>query len=559
MDALVQLALVTKCRKVFEHENTFLSFPMSPFSYPKDRLKFAVDGSSTPALLRAASEFARVANSVPRGALFQPDAEEFLWTIYGEVLARARVAGGTLTPDQQQARDDAMALLYVPTADGLRQESPQARAYKQYRDAWIKAREEYRHAQSSAEESNDAAKLSQWRDTDEPALRTRISEVERDWDGLGFRSEVEAAQRTMETIARNAPLTQWSEWKKGYNPDIDVLTDPENQTFAITGFAPNDIFDQDDWTKFRLERAEIVALAEEAPSEVKNLFQPLPPAPQVQSMSFEFRSVGVVRPWFNADIFRARFWRMDDDRPLSDGAAPPRGRCPAYVIALVFARNITVTSLAAPGAPKGRPQLIFAPAQIGSAPALNVKAGAAKAATPTAAQKQLNATAMARLASASFQSIPLTAQGAVRPPVSAAAPQVAMAAVARPGAIKAMPMMAQAVRVAAPPARKGAAPAMKPPPPPQKPAAPAMKPPPPPRRPPPPLQKGAPPARPVPRPAAPPPRQAPPPPPRPAPPPQPPQPTTTAETPPGTIAVLALICRQVPAPCPDPDPGFDWT
>src|SRR5258708_38865248 len=164
MDALVQLALVTKCRKVFEHENTFLSFPMSPFSYLKDRLKFAVAGSSTPALLRAASEFARVANSVPRGALFQPDAEEFLWNIYGEVLARARVAGGTLTPDQQQARDDAMALLYVPTADGLRQESPQARAYKQYRDAWIKAQEEYRHAQSSAEESNDAAKLSQWRD-----------------------------------------------------------------------------------------------------------------------------------------------------------------------------------------------------------------------------------------------------------------------------------------------------------------------------------------------------------------------------------------------------------
>ena len=54
MDQLVQLALMTRCRKVFEEPNTFLSFPMAPSSFPPDRLKFAVDGSSTPALLRAA-------------------------------------------------------------------------------------------------------------------------------------------------------------------------------------------------------------------------------------------------------------------------------------------------------------------------------------------------------------------------------------------------------------------------------------------------------------------------------------------------------------------------
>ena len=165
MDALVELALMTRCRKAFEEPNTFLSFPMAPSSFPQDRLKFAVDGSSTPALLRAAREFAQLANSVPRGTLFQQDAEEFLWNIYGDVLGRARVAAGALTPEQQQQRASAMALLYVTTPDGLRQESPQVKAYKQYREIWLKAGQDLRDKDSSATSSNDAATLKHWHES----------------------------------------------------------------------------------------------------------------------------------------------------------------------------------------------------------------------------------------------------------------------------------------------------------------------------------------------------------------------------------------------------------
>jgi hypothetical protein len=61
-------------------------------------------------------------------------------------------------------------------------------------------------------------------------------------------------------------------------------------------------------------------------------------------VSFEYRSVAITRPWFRPGLFKARFWRLPDGvEPLSDGADPATGRCPAYVSALVFARNVVVT------------------------------------------------------------------------------------------------------------------------------------------------------------------------------------------------------------------------
>ncbi len=373
-----------------------------------------------------------------------------------------------------------------------------------------------------------------------------------DWLGLGFKAEVEAAQRTLDMFARNAPLMQWAEWKKDYNPDIDVLTDPENVSFAITGFTPNNIFEQGDWNKMSLDRGQIAALAEEAPDELKRMFQPLPTASPVESVSFEYRSVGINRPWFDSALFRARFWRMDGDPPLSDGATPPRGRCPSYITAMVFARNIMVTSRAAPGASKERPQLVFvSDKMVVPAIAVKVRPGSIKTAVvtgkagpatvaksappakPTAARKQLNATAMARLSRAGFKSISHRAPAAAFHAAAALEPQAAATATmqavhaARPGGVQVRPSapVVRDHRGRPAPARPG--PRRAPPvvvrPPPGRPAPPVVRPPHPPPKPQPP-----------------------------------PQPVTTAATTPGTISVLALICRPLP-PAPNPDPAFDWT
>ena len=141
MDAIVRLALMSKAKTVFESDGTFLSFPaLNPLTYSTEWLHLALADGGTDAELKAASEFSRVVNAIPGGPLFDGPSEELLWDVYGDVLHRAHIASGSLTAAEQSARDRAQAALYMSAADGSRSDSPQLRAYKQYRDAvgpWV--------------------------------------------------------------------------------------------------------------------------------------------------------------------------------------------------------------------------------------------------------------------------------------------------------------------------------------------------------------------------------------------------------------------------------------
>ena len=51
-----------------------------------------------------------------------------------------------------------------------------------------------------------------------------------------------------------------------------------------------------------------------------------------------------------------RFWRFADaSKILSDGGTPPKGTCPAYVTAIVFARRVAVEEKRAEPAPGAKP------------------------------------------------------------------------------------------------------------------------------------------------------------------------------------------------------------
>ena len=131
--------------------------------------------------------------------------------------------------------------------------------------------------------------------------------------------------------------------------EIDMPTDPvSNMPFAPTLFSPADLFAAD-WLPFHLSSDEIKHLVWSAPDELRNMFYVGDGASAITSLSFEFRSAALVRPWLDTDVFKARFWKFRDDTPpLSDGAAVPQGSWPAYISAVVFARNIVMTTQAAP-------------------------------------------------------------------------------------------------------------------------------------------------------------------------------------------------------------------
>ena len=125
--------------------------------------------------------------------------------------------------------------------------------------------------------------------------------------------------------------------------DIDTQTDSNQIQFAPTGYSPYDIFD-DDWPRFTMSRSEITQMAATAPQELVEVLGTGDLGP-IEEISFDFRSVAITRPWFRSGVFTSRFWRLPAGMDaLSDGAEEATGRCPAYVSAVVFARNISITS-----------------------------------------------------------------------------------------------------------------------------------------------------------------------------------------------------------------------
>ncbi len=341
MDALAQLALMTKAKLVFERPDTFLSFPvLSPLSYAPEQLTFLPTAHSMSVL----SEFSELTNALPQGVLFEPSLDHTLGTVYLDLLRNAELAKGSLPEEQNAQLQAAQALLQTQGPAGLPAPSAQALAYDHYQQAYFRATQNYKAQQVTSVASSDPAVQAQWQNVDEPALRAQIDAAESDWEKSGFKAEIEQAKQTVQECVAQSPALQWKNWVSECNPDIDFLTDSNNQTFAPTVFSPFDVLSQDNWTSFTMNTAEIQQLASQAPPELIHAIGTAAPDTMIYSLSFEFCSVMLVRPWFHSEVFAAQFWKFaDPSRQLSDGGNPPQGEWPAYTTALIFARNIVVT------------------------------------------------------------------------------------------------------------------------------------------------------------------------------------------------------------------------
>jgi hypothetical protein len=357
MDAFTQLALMAKAKKVFESADTFLSFPvLSPKTYTPDELKFGRPGEMTPQILTDMSEFARLTNMIPRGAIAPQEETEYLWDVYRDVLEMAEIASGDMMPTERERYDQVMKQLYTLSPDGLRSDSPSLTIYKQHRDAHIKALENYRNAQLTAEASADPVAQARWRMEEEPQRRQEISRAEEQWLTTGLKAQIEEAMQIEQTAAARAPSLVWEEWKQSFVADIDTQTDTMNINYALTGFSPYDFYEGAAWPRFTLSGDEMVKLAADAPTELREILGSGHAGDDIERVTFEYRSVALTRPWLRSAVFKSRVWRLPPTaESLSDGVDPANGRCPAYISALVFARNLTIERRARPGTPPVTP------------------------------------------------------------------------------------------------------------------------------------------------------------------------------------------------------------
>jgi hypothetical protein len=347
MDAATLCALMLKAKRVFGSEQTFLSFPLSPMPYTPRDLDF-FDQSSADATrlsVRKQIEFARQVNLIPTGEAWMPAASGFLWDAYRAVLTEADVAQSARSENEELAYQSACALLRDANGD----DTDLVKAYKQHRDAFIVSQEKYLAAKLTAE-STTGSEREQWRSITEPAMKAEIDTQSVKWMLSGNKTKVEDAQNLITILGAHSPAQMLTEWRSRCNPDIDQLTDPSDQTSAfVTSFSPANAVADNAWCSFTLSPAEISTLLAGALPEWRNTVLGDAAASPTQTVTFEFSSAAIVRPWFDANAFKSRFWRfVDPSRQLSDGGDPPAGECTAYASGIVFARHIKTTGPAQP-------------------------------------------------------------------------------------------------------------------------------------------------------------------------------------------------------------------
>ncbi len=353
MDAIVQLALIEKAKRVFGSDGAVeLCFPLlSPISFTAAELA-GIARPETAEAYAAAADFARSVNFIPHDIVASAS-DTMVWDVYENVMELAKVPSGTGDP----AATPRPSILRDIQADGTAVESAAMRRYRQYRDAWIVVSEDYAARKLSGELSDDPAVQRQWRSVDEPALRAAVENARRDWTTLGQRSAIETAQAADRASALAEPSLRWAEWTTAFDPNVDLVTDGGGSRYGPTGFSPRNFVEKNDWLSFELSASEIAALVAAAPAALKAVLGDQAPT-TIEKVTFEYRSVALVRPWFKPEAIASRIWRSDDPLlQLSDGRVPPSGVCPGYATACVFIRNVVQTH--AGSAPTAQPGTLF--------------------------------------------------------------------------------------------------------------------------------------------------------------------------------------------------------
>ncbi|MBW4463661.1 MAG: hypothetical protein KME47_25975 [Nodosilinea sp. WJT8-NPBG4] len=340
MEIATQLALMAKAKKVFGTEQTFLSFPVTLLPFTKQQLNFLAD-FNIPNL----QTFSLLVNQIPTGEAWLPTDQHYLWDAYNEILEQGDFALSVRTAAEETEYQRARSVYRSIRPDGSEEDTAMYRTYKQYKDAFLLAQQTYLAAKTTAEYSTDVAVRQQWQTVDEPRLRNDLTSCEKLWTVEGHKNEIEAAQNTVFALSSKSPVATQQEWKSRFSKDLDTLTDAASLLSVYpSSFSPSNALEEGSWQPFKLTADEAKALVAQAPEELRNRLEVGVGDTDLVSLSFEFSSATVLRPWLATDAFKSRFWRFSEaTQGLSNGASPPAGTCPAYVTAIVFARNLTIT------------------------------------------------------------------------------------------------------------------------------------------------------------------------------------------------------------------------
>lgn len=324
MDATALLALAAKVNKVFHEEESFLSVPLGLPSYSPEQFAAIPHAPESASQLLQLSEFSRLVNLKPDGAVWRTLPSNPLWTIVSDIFKNAVVARKRDVAEGQSQYDEALSVLRRKNDKGSYAVSEKLRTYRQYEDAWRVLIQRHRAAEANERDQHHLL-----------GIRSELESLNVDWLDKGFKEEVEDALRSLHSSSPRRIRDIWDDWSLRLMDSVDKLTDVHGNRFIPTVYSPSNVVESPAWVTIEIGEDELQSLVAEAEPELATVLNvgDSSEAP-ILGIKFQATSVSIVRSWLPHDLFSSRFWRFKDPNRMIDWGG--------YVTGLVLIRNLQV-------------------------------------------------------------------------------------------------------------------------------------------------------------------------------------------------------------------------
>ncbi len=352
MNARILAAIYVKVKKIYEDADgkKFLSFPNNSKSYKSSDISaltnLSLNDENIGIFVNTMYEFSRTMNSPVKSiADAGIEGDEVLWDVYDEILSLAEVPNMEEETALTEAYLKAVDYLYT-IEDEIKVPKPVLEAYNKYRDLYFKQQEECGNIKLSlSETSSEEESEILTRALDK--ARENLSDLVHKWQTHGNRAKVEECLQVIEGYSNINPATFLKDLRRSFNKDVDLLNSPDKGYFAPTYMFPSNFF-EDEWNTIELTANEIENYFDSASPEIKKMIgceEMDKLGDEITSVSLEYRSVRIERPWFNPVVFKSNLWRFPKKasmQPISYADEKSLGRFPSYITALLLFRNLKV-------------------------------------------------------------------------------------------------------------------------------------------------------------------------------------------------------------------------
>jgi hypothetical protein len=351
-----------------------LPFRAEDFDFAASGFGSGADAEAEKALTAHAFSFAQLVDFIPdvegaytndkQQAMFRPDAESRLSTIYGEILRFAKVVHTELTDDERSQIERMRGLLTstkkvqdIVTGEmtDVTEDSAMLKAYREKQAAYVAAALLYnskRVAAQSATGVEGKAAVTDWTNNAE-LYRMQVKTAMDAWINALGRRDMQLWKQTLVELLDGALVTALGPGQRFYattlipgsfatsagwngyevsHETVAAKTHSEKKSWKAGGGVGFGMF------KFGGEGGGESSLATSS-KEVSTF-----------KLKFELTQAIISRPWFYPEFFQNRGWTLRkgegwfyDDMP-SDGGDPPKGNFIGYPTSALFARGITIES-----------------------------------------------------------------------------------------------------------------------------------------------------------------------------------------------------------------------